>query len=124
MAQRYGNRQHPDKRAVGNYGEDLALEHLNGSGYRCLERQYRHGRHEVDLIMRDGHTVVFVEVKARRDASFGYPEKSVGRDKREHIRKVAGGYLEKTGWEGNIRFDIVSVLFFPELKIDHFKDAF
>ena len=67
--------------SAGRRGERLALRYLRRRGYRLLQRNYRHGRHEIDLVMQDGDCLVFVEVKARSNIAFGTPAMAVGREK-------------------------------------------
>lgn len=117
---------------TGRLGEDLAVEHLEAKGYRVLDRNYRFGREEVDIVAfqptpnDDGGTIVFVEVKARRGTGFGRPEDAVDAQKQQAIRRVAEAYLhERRLIPSPVRFDVVAVLFgagAPE--VEHFENAF
>ena len=111
---------------IGKRGEDLAAQFLENKNYQLLERNWRHGRAELDIIAKDGKTMVFVEVKTRSDDIFERPENSVKNKKRRLMIKAAIGYIHKSQHENAIRFDILSVVLrgVAEPQIDHFKDAF
>ena len=62
---------------LGRWGEDLATEYLQQHGYRIIERDWKSGRRDIDIIATDGNQVVFVEVKTRRNRLYGDPEEAV-----------------------------------------------
>ena len=111
---------------LGQKGEDLAARYLTEKGFQILERNWRHGRAELDIIAFDGETLVFVEVKTRSDDVFERPENAVNTRKRNLMIKAAIGYMHKSGHDKAIRFDVVSVILRggKEAQIDYFKDAF
>jgi len=109
---------------TGSQGEDLALSYLQREGYQLLRRNYRYRQAEIDLIVQKGKLLVFVEVKTRRNADYGYPEAFVGKKQMTQIIRAAEQYILKIDWQGQIRFDIVSILTEPELNIKHLPDAF
>ncbi len=96
--------------------------------FRVVERGFRFGRGEIDVIARDGPTLVFVEVKTRTDPDLGFPEEAVTPSKRRQIRKVALGYLLEHPdlFDVPCRFDVVAVEFRSDNPplIRHFRDAF
>lgn len=96
-------------------------------GYEIVARNYRCPWGEVDIIAREGRTLVFVEVRSRTTLAFGRPEESVDARKRARLRRVARHYLYTCGGPGGgCRFDVVSLLFDRRgclLEIQHFKDA-
>lgn len=109
----------------GNKGEQLAAEYLQAKGYKLLEQNYRYKRAEVDLIMEDRCCLVLVEVKTRKNNAYGFPEEFVSERKIELYQEAAEAYLERMGWEGNLRFDVVAVLLDGDAnEIEHFIDAF
>jgi putative endonuclease len=113
------------KMQTGKDGENTAAEYLAGKGYEIVARNYRYGRAEIDLIVKKGNWLVFVEVKTRSNCDFGFPEEFVDRAKEENILKAAEEYTYVINWEGNVRYDIVSVLGTDfEKQIVHFEDAF
>src|ERR1051325_2841958 len=68
---------------IGDEGERLAREHLEKLGHHILELKWRYGRYEVDIISRQGDTIVFIEVKTRKSGTFGDPEDFVTRKKQK-----------------------------------------
>lgn len=114
-----------DKIKKGKEGEDLATQYLERQGFEILERNFRHKRNEIDLIARKNNWLVFVEVKYRASAAFGYPEDFVDYKKARNVVDAAVEYQYKIGWKGNVRYDIVSVLELNgETEVKHFEDAF
>jgi len=95
----------------GRESEALAADILRRSGYRILTRNYRTKMGEIDIIARDGETIVFVEVKARRDEGhYGHPKYAVTRAKQQKISKAALYYLKGTGqMRCRARFDVVTL---------------
>jgi len=99
-----------EKHDKGARGEEKACDFLQGQGYRILERNYRCRLGEIDIIAREGRTVVFVEVKARSSGRFGLPQEAVGPRKRRRMTAIALHYLQSRGWLGEpARFDVASV---------------
>ncbi len=115
-----------NKRNKGTLGEDIAVDYLEKKGYRILERNFRFGRGEIDVVVEDEETLVFVEVKARHSTMFGDPEDAVTEFKRLQIRKIAEGYLFKHHIEQQAcRFDVIAIQFSNSgREVRHFKDAF
>lgn len=119
----------PGGLALGRHGEELACDHLRRLGYEIVARGFRLFRGEIDVIARDGPTLVFVEVKARADEAFGRPEESVTPGKQRQVRRIAQGYLHMTGEPADTpcRFDVISILVpedGSEMRLEHFRDAF
>lgn len=113
--------------ALGLAGEELACAYLRRKNYDIITRRFRMFRGEIDIVARDGPTLVFVEVKARADESFGRPEESVTPGKQRQIRKIAQGYLmENPPGDAACRFDVISILFGDgnAYRLEHFVDAF
>lgn len=110
----------------GRKGEEIAAEHLEQKGFRIAERNWRAGRGEIDLIgWWKEKCLVFVEVKTRGSAAWGKPEEFVGKKKEEILARTGAAYCRQIGWEGQIRFDTVSILMKNEAvkSIEHFEDA-
>jgi putative endonuclease len=113
----------------GQKGENRAAAYLRLKGYRVLERNYRVPQGEIDLIVRRGDMLVFVEVKARKGDSHGTPLEAVSPLKVRRVSAAAAIYL--SGYQDSFavcRFDIVTLgpekNFLGFLKIRHFEDAF
>lgn len=111
---------------VGRKGEQLALSYLKKCGYRIVDLNYRCPLGEVDIVARDGDTIVFVEVKTRRDSSFGHPREAVGFRKRSQLSKVAQYFLKvKRAEHLSARFDVMEVKIDQDgPRIELFKNAF
>lgn len=101
-----------DKRSVlGKAGETLAAEYLTQIGYTILERNYRSRTGEIDIIARQGKTLVFAEVKTRKTAAFGSPAAAVTVKKQAQISLVAQEYLTRHNlFDRPARFDVIAVL--------------
>jgi putative endonuclease len=100
----------PRKR-LGDFGEQAAAVHLLRRGYVEVGRKWRCAAGEIDLLMRDGATLVFVEVRTRREDSIGAAEESVGRNKRAKLVALAYAYLEAAGLSEDLawRIDVVAL---------------
>jgi putative endonuclease len=111
---------------TGRRGEDLAAGYLETAGYRIIERNYRCLFGEMDLVARDGGTVVFIEVKSRRSNRFGPPQSSVGLKKQKKMSQIALHYLEEKQLHScEARFDVIAVLLLPEgNRVELIKNAF
>ncbi|MBB6609782.1 YraN family protein [Pontibacter sp. Tf4] len=109
---------------TGQYGERLAQQYLQQQGYSIQERNYRHKRAEIDIIAKKDNVLVFVEVKTRTTDKFGFPEEAVSARKEEMLLGAAEAYILATGWEQDIRFDIMAVTLTVPPTIEHFEDAF
>lgn len=97
----------------GKAGEDLALRHLKRQGLRLVERNYRSPWGEVDLVMRDGPVLVFVEVRRRGSAGIGRSRfasaaETVGPTKQRRLIKTAQHYLQRHP-DAPARFDVVAI---------------
>jgi putative endonuclease len=115
-----------DRKSIGARGEEIATVFLRQQKYRIIENNYRCRCGEVDIIARDGKTIVFVEVKTRRTASYGLPQLAVTPFKQRQISKAALTYLTKNRlMEAKARFDVIGILLLTsEPQVNHIKDAF
>ncbi len=105
---------HAGRRALGAQGEALAAQWYEDHGYEVLDRNWRRREGEVDLIVRQGKTVAFCEVKTRSSDRFGTGAESVLEAKQRRIRRLAARWLsELTPASGrtrvDVRFDVVSI---------------
>jgi len=95
----------------GKQGEAVAARQLKKHGYKILAQNYRNRIGEIDIVARDGDTIVFVEVKTRRSDHFGNPKWAVTFEKQRKISMVALGYLKEFRLsDQKARFDVVAVL--------------
>ncbi len=101
------------RQTLGWAAEQAAAEHLRRSGWFCLGRNVRVGRGELDIIVRRGRVLAFVEVKARRSGICGSPEDAVDRRKRRQVARLAEMWLASRPWAlhevDEVRFDIIAV---------------
>jgi putative endonuclease len=119
------------RRTLGETGERLALEHLGRLGYVLVTRNHRTRWGELDLVVFDGATLVFVEVKARRaSARAGAPLESVPPVKQRQVRRMAAAWLtevEDRPRSAELRFDVIGVTVDAQgglLRLDHLEGAF
>ena len=99
---------------TGKQGEEIAAFHLRKLGYRILERNYRCPLGEIDIVAKDGKTIVFVEVKSRKTEEFGEPEQAVGKAKQRRMSLLSLYYLAQNQLTTkNARFDVVAVKMLP-----------
>ncbi|MBI5557958.1 MAG: YraN family protein [Deltaproteobacteria bacterium] len=111
--------------SLGKKGEEIARRHLERQGYKILAANYRTRNGEIDLIARDGATLVFIEVKTRMQDRFGSPFEALSNKKCRSISKVALEYLlSHGGLEQPARFDVVSVLPGEEMEVEVLRNAF
>lgn len=110
----------------GKEGEEEALRFLKEKGYFILEVNWRTRHLEADIIAMDKDKLVFVEVKTRSDSYYGEPELAVTKKKQRNLVKAANEYIELKDYNGESRFDIVTVLDDTGGKytINHIEDAF
>src|SRR5450759_4919549 len=98
-----------EDRALGRHGEDIAHRHLQREGMTVVARNYRTatGSAEVDLVAWDGDSLVFVEVKTRRTADYGPPDRAIGDEKRRAMTRAAADYARRADVPPEkIRFDV------------------
>jgi putative endonuclease len=111
---------------LGQKGEAIARKFLEDNTYEILDENWCYGKAEVDLIAYRDKRIIFVEVKTRSSTGFGQPEDFVNESKQTLLQKAAEEYLYIMNFKGEIRFDIISILFdkHGEYKLRHIEDAF
>jgi len=111
---------------LGSKGESIAARFLSEKGYAIIAYNYKTRIGEIDIIAKDGETIVFVEVKTREDDAFAAPFESVNAAKRQKMKNVASLYLQKQSKEFPARFDVISITCRQNGKrsIHHIMDAF
>ena len=98
-----------DTRAPGRLGEQIAEAFLALKGCEVLDRNFWHGRREIDLVVRDGNAIVAVEVKMRRGSRFGHAAESIDGRKLERVRRALSGFVRRSGLTGSPRVDVVAI---------------
>lgn len=113
-------------RTVGEFYESMVLGYLEKKGLTVLERNYHASHGEIDLIAREGETLVFVEVKMRQSGSFGQAAEAVDRRKQRNLIRAAMAYLEGYPDEVDLRFDVIALE--PDsrggTRLTHYPNAF
>lgn len=113
-----------DNKLRGNAGERIAEAYLKKQGYRIISRNFTTDSGEIDLIVTDDETLVFVEVKARQSDEFGFPSEAVDLQKQRKISMVASQYIKKNMLFGApVRFDVVEV-YLGTGETNHIINAF
>ena len=111
---------------LGFRGEGIAKDYLEKMGYEILDENWVYKKSEVDLIAYLNKRIIFVEVKTRTSVSFGLPEDFVSLAKQKQMDFAANEYIHLMNHQGEIRFDIISVLFDKQnnYTLKHIEDAF
>jgi putative endonuclease len=116
-----------DRISLGKAGEDCACRELERRGYAILARRYRSRFGEIDIVAREGETVVFVEVKARTSNRYGEPAEAVTLHKQTRVVAIAEDYLARHRLrQARCRFDVVAISFGARGQpvVEVFQDAF
>lgn len=110
----------------GHHGENLAVAWLEQQEYTVLARNWRSGHHELDIVAEGQGILCFIEVKTRSYQYYGAPEDFLTPAQQKRIWQAACAYMRKTNYDGEVRFDIVSVYHPPGQlpDIQHLKDVF
>lgn len=113
---------------LGKWGEDEAALYYEDRGYEILERDWKVGKRDIDLIAltEDKDTLVFVEVKTRQNNDLQEPEEAVDVKKMRNLAIAANAYVKLHGLDMDVRFDIISVIGKCSCveSIECFEDAF
>lgn len=98
------------RQILGKSGEQAAVDELQRRGYAILDRRYRTARGEIDIVARDGDTIVFVEVKVRETGECGTAAEAVTPQKQRRLAYMAADYLARHGlMDQPCRFDVVAI---------------
>lgn len=110
---------------LGRWGEDLAAAFLEEKGYAIIERDWKSGHHDLDIVAKDGSTLVIVEVKTRRNRLYGNPEEAIDYRKRRSLLSAINHYTKSHRIYSNVRFDIISIVgnIGEKSEIDHIIDV-
>ncbi len=110
---------------IGDEGEALAINLLLKKEYVILHKNWRNSRYELDIVCIINNILVFVEVRTRSSYFFGAPENTIYAQKKKFIAKGAQAYLDKHPHDGEVRFDVISIVKANgKIDIHHFEDAF
>lgn len=113
---------------LGKWGEDEAVLYLEDQGYTIVDRDWRLGRRDLDILAYtpDGNTLVVVEVKTRTGEDFLQPEEAVTRSKMRNLAIAANAYVKERQVDKELRFDVISIVGCAHQvkSLQHLKDAF
>lgn len=112
---------------LGKHGEDLATVFLKQKGFQIITRNYRQKTGEVDIIAKDGDTLIFIEVKTRSSLLFGQPFEAVTKKKQTQLNRIALDYMTRNKINNQAaRFDVISILIEQNKKpkIEHLQNCF
>ena len=114
------------RQAFGELGERIAERWLLRRGWRVVQRRFRNGHRDIDLVVERDGTIAFVEVKARKGADFGGPVQAVDHRKRRQLERSALVWIDRHGREAeSYRFDVVGVLLNgASVRVCHVENAF
>ena len=114
-----------DHNDLGELGEELAVKKLRRDGYEILERNWRFGKEEVDIIARLGEELVIIEVKTRNSDFFGEPHQFVSRSKQNHLIRAAHAYIQRHDLDVETRFDVIGIVVNNKgERLEHIEGAF
>lgn len=110
---------------IGREWEEVAVNHLKKQGYKILETNWRLGHNELDIIALDKDTLVFAEVKARKQGGALSPAAAVNRGKQRTIIRAANAYILRYNMDHDARFDIIAIEYNKEsYTLEHIDGAF
>lgn len=114
-----------DKQQLGRLGEDLALKYLENQQFLILEKNWRYGHLEVDIIAQNDRFIIFCEVKTRSSDKILAPEQAVSTQKQRNLIKAANHYVYTKKIPAEVRFDIISILMKGDNhQLNHIPGAF
>jgi putative endonuclease len=111
---------------LGKWGEDRAAEFLQRKGFDIIERDWKSGHRDIDIIAQDENgSLIFVEVKTRRNRLFGDPEEAVDYQKLQSLQRAINHYIKFRKYDGEVRLDIITVVgtIGQEPEIEHIIDV-
>ncbi len=110
---------------LGKKAEEFAVEFLISKGNRIMDRNWRHGHLELDIVCTDGKMLIVVEVKARRQSIFPHPEDVFTPMQERRIIQATEAYIFKNNIDMPVRFDLIAIVFGETgFEIEHIEDAF
>ncbi len=110
---------------LGKWGEEIAAAFVEKKGYEIIQRDWKSGHHDLDIIAKDEDTLVIIEVKTRRNRLFGNPEEAIDYKKRLSLQSAINHFVKSHHINAPVRFDIISIvgMIGSTPEIDHIKDV-
>jgi len=110
---------------LGQKGEVLAVEYLKKEGFKILFRNWKWGKHEIDIIAENKDFIIYIEVKTRTDDFQMHPVTAITKEKQKSIILAAEGYIQRYKIDKESRFDVITIIKKSEdFEINHIEDAF
>jgi len=103
---------------VGKIGEEIAKKFLEKQGYEIIEQNYRTKYAEIDLVVKKGKDLVFVEVRTKIGENFGTPEETINKKKMKKLWGNATAYAFVKKWDGSSRIDAICIVLKPDYSIE------
>ena len=114
-----------DPSNLGPAGEEIAVRHLTGKGYRIRHRNWKQGQKEIDIVAENENMIVFVEVKTRMENYYLHPRDAVTDKKQKMIIYAADTYLRIYNIDKESRFDVITVISDGKnFNVEHIENAF
>jgi putative endonuclease len=115
-----------NNRAAGGVAEEIARVYLLEKGYRILATNWFCGHLEMDIVAMQGDELVIAEVKSRQGIRFEHPSDAISNRKMKQLIEAAESWIEHSGWTGETRFDLITVIFTgpDRYELEHFEEAF
>ncbi|MBR4757389.1 MAG: YraN family protein [Bacteroidaceae bacterium] len=110
---------------LGKWGEEVAVRYLVDNGYRIVQRDWKSGHRDIDIIAIKGKVLVFVEVKTRRNRLYTEPEMAVDNRKMQNLRLAMNHYIKINRINQPCRFDVITVIGMPDgqaPEVNHIED--
>ena len=110
---------------LGRWGEEVAVHYLVDNGYRIIQRDWKSGHRDIDIIAQKDKVLVFVEVKTRRNRLYTEPETAVDYRKMQNLRMAMNHYIKSNRIDKSCRFDVITVIGMPEdpsPEVNHIED--
>ncbi len=114
-----------NKKEKGGLGEGIASQYLKDCGYQILERNFKSKRSEIDIIAKQNDCLVFVEVRAKSNSHFGFPEETINKKKINKIKRGVSDYLNFKKGKENFRIDAICLIFDKNNQLralNHYQD--
>ena len=103
---------------IGKKGEEIAKKFLEKNGYKIIEQNYKTKYAEIDLVIKKGKDLVFVEVRTKIGENFGAPEETINKKKIRKIKNNAMAYVATKKWNSSFRIDAICIVLKPDYTIE------
>lgn len=114
-----------NNKEFGAFGEEMACRYLTQAHYRLLERNWRYGHEEIDIVAEWFGEIIFIEVKTRRNETVQKAAEAVDHAKQQHLLHAARAFMRLYQLDRPMRFDVITVVGTPaDYRVEHLKDAF